>query len=1608
INATDAGLCPVGSVHVNVSIYSFNTGLTTYYETDVPAGTASIGPIYLPEECEHWINITAMDDLGNVAYHNETIYVDNTPPEITKEFGTPIYGDHITSSTPIYINATDAGLCPVGSVHVNVSIYSFNTGLTTYYETDVPAGTASIGPIYLPEECEHWINITAMDDLGNVAYHNETIYVDNTPPDITKTIGEPKYEKVGGTTTVSFLSENFATGVPPAGWSQEESGEWTQSSTSDAGGTSPEADLYWWNIWGDYAYLESVAVNTSSASSLYLQFKSYIDDYSGGYNCTVYVRKNATDTWHDVTPWTNPISGDVGPDTYTIDITPYIGTATQVMFEFNGNAYNINDWFLDDVMIYGEVPGGGEYITSSTPIYINATDAGLCPVGSVHVNVSIYSFNTGLTTYYETDVPAGTASIGPIYLPEECEHWINITAMDDLGNVAYHNETIYVDNTPPDVIKTVGEPHLMIGGDYYVTSSTPIYINATDAGLCPVGSVHILVGTFFNGSWTYHWVNVTSGTASLLIHLPEECMHYVTYYVEDDLGNSVYDNETFYVTNNITIMKTVGEPNYHPSPDTYYVTSSTPIWVNATELHMGGFLNLTVGIYYNGLWTYYYDNVTSGMASIGPITLTEECMHWINITAYDGLGNVAYDNETFYVDDTNPIVNKTVGSPEYVPRLKERTVGRDSLLSEGFEGYDPGMPPSIPPDWWQWHYSGSTDWVITSDSYSGDGAVEFSGYGNGDVTFLFTPTLNSTAGSNNTLEFWHKQEEWWGDQDYLEIWVLNASSYMVYQLTGWHSDIPSYTHESLDLNYLWSLYWEASEGPFPSQFAVAFRGEEHFGYGVHVDEVYVNNTLGNLLYTGFDSIPASGFPPANWTMEVVNQPGWTAPEWSAVSSGTSPSCSPHSGSYMTKFNSYSCSYGSSARLYTYKVDFTNYMNCKLTFWMYHDSGYSSSDDKVVIQVSLDGTTWTNITEFLRYNASSPGWVEHTVDLSAYDNTDPYIAFLGVSDYGNNMYIDDIEVTGTPVQPLIANAHGPYHGYVNATIQFYGSATGGVSPYSWHWNFGDGNTSNQQNPTHVYTSPGNYTVTLNVTDAWGNWSVDTTTAVIEEIAGSWVTTHTPIWINGTDVGLCPSGIKEIHYIITYPDNTTHEFVVPGDTANFTFTEECMHKLEFWSVDNLGHESEHTIQIHYVDDTPPTTSRTFDGPYCTDGLNIWIRTNTTIILTAEDGPACGPSGVKEIWYNYGDGWNVVAGNTASFNIPNECHHTLQYYAVDNLGNTEAMHSVEINVDDSPPSTTLTYGTPYYTDGVDEWITTSTPITLTAVDYPDCASGVVATYYRINGGTWQTYTGPFTIPDECTHTIEYYSVDCIGNEEPHHLVTVHVDSSPPVTTLTFGTPYHYDGNNWITTSTPIYLSAVDYPGCACGVNHTYYRIITSSYTTIWYEYTGPFTIPEECEHTIEYYSVDHIGNVENVNSIVVYVDNSPPEMGVVVGEPSVQSGEKSYCVTSDTPIGITAWDTGCNGGVGVDTIYYRILHNGWSAWSIYSGGTMTLPEEGLYYIEINAIDYLGNSGYDNFTFIVDDTPPNSWMTMEMYYHEQYITPWTEFSIYADEQGNCSACGY
>jgi len=56
---------------------------------------------------------------------------------------------------------------------------------------------------------------------------------------------------------------------------------------------------------------------------------------------------------------------------------------------------------------------------------------------------------------------------------------------------------------------------------------------------------------------------------------------------------------------------------------------------------------------------------------------------------------------------------------------------------------------------------------------------------------------------------------------------------------------------------------------------------------------------------------------------------------------------------------------------------------------------------------------------------------------------------------------------------------------NLQVNFVDRSTGG--PTSWHWNFGDGRTSTQRNPVHLYPAAGTYTVTLTVSNASGQTS-----------------------------------------------------------------------------------------------------------------------------------------------------------------------------------------------------------------------------------------------------------------------------------------------------------------------------------------------------------------------------------------------------------------------------------------------------------------------------------------------------------------------------------------
>jgi outer membrane protein assembly factor BamB len=148
-------------------------------------------------------------------------------------------------------------------------------------------------------------------------------------------------------------------------------------------------------------------------------------------------------------------------------------------------------------------------------------------------------------------------------------------------------------------------------------------------------------------------------------------------------------------------------------------------------------------------------------------------------------------------------------------------------------------------------------------------------------------------------------------------------------------------------------------------------------------------------------------------------------------------------------------------------------------------------------------------------------------------------------------------------PLEAEANGPYYSLINQPVQFKGSSSGGYSPHSYHWDFGDSHTSDEQNPTHIYANPGNYTVILTVTDNTSNTSSDTSWAWIQA-------TNTPPnkpTINGPTKG--EYGISyDYKFVSADPDGTPIWYYVDwGDNSNtgwfgpYSSNEEVV-KSHFW--------------------------------------------------------------------------------------------------------------------------------------------------------------------------------------------------------------------------------------------------------------------------------------------------------------------------------------------------------------------------------------------------------------------------------------------------------------
>jgi PKD repeat protein len=79
--------------------------------------------------------------------------------------------------------------------------------------------------------------------------------------------------------------------------------------------------------------------------------------------------------------------------------------------------------------------------------------------------------------------------------------------------------------------------------------------------------------------------------------------------------------------------------------------------------------------------------------------------------------------------------------------------------------------------------------------------------------------------------------------------------------------------------------------------------------------------------------------------------------------------------------------------------------------------------------------------------------------------------------------------------IVSAGASPISGNAPLAASFSGTPSGGLLPYTYAWSFGDGATSNVQNPAHTYSAAGSYSAGLIVTDANGVQAASTTLSIV---------------------------------------------------------------------------------------------------------------------------------------------------------------------------------------------------------------------------------------------------------------------------------------------------------------------------------------------------------------------------------------------------------------------------------------------------------------------------------------------------------------------------------
>ncbi len=199
LRAAEGGPIPVG-------LASFE------FRIDGGAWSAYVDAFLLAGEGPHDIEYRGSDRLGNAASRSVTVIVDDTPPTVSLDVGTPRHvssATWITSNTEIELAAEDGGLVPVG-----LEFFEYREWFGAW-----SPWTPYLGALRLVGEGLHTLEVRVSDRLGHVAVTEADIIVDDSPPIAVLTLGQPIAAReatyITSATTLTLQAEDR--GVLPVG-----------------------------------------------------------------------------------------------------------------------------------------------------------------------------------------------------------------------------------------------------------------------------------------------------------------------------------------------------------------------------------------------------------------------------------------------------------------------------------------------------------------------------------------------------------------------------------------------------------------------------------------------------------------------------------------------------------------------------------------------------------------------------------------------------------------------------------------------------------------------------------------------------------------------------------------------------------------------------------------------------------------------------------------------------------------------------------------------------------------------------------------------------------------------------------------------------------------------------------------------------------------------------------------------------------------------------------------------------------------------------------------------------------------------------------------------